>query len=213
MPECPPAGELRRYLEPDDAALDADRRQHIDVHVQVCSHCQELLDRWINDLEEELPRGRSVAPSSMEPQGAECKRFEDRMKDAGPPIPETPNGQNCTTETLSYPGSGFREGEQALGWPTVRGYEILSELGRGGMGVVYRALHRQLGRQVALKMIQSSSRALPEQLTRFETEAKAVARLNHNNIIQIYETGEAGRDTNGAEVLPYCAWNCWREGT
>ena len=68
-----------------------------------------------------------------------------------------------------------------------------------------RALHRQLGRQVALKMIQSSSRALPEHLTRFETEAKAVARLNHNNIIQIYETGEAGRDTNGAEVLPYCA--------
>ncbi|MBV8558283.1 MAG: protein kinase, partial [Planctomycetaceae bacterium] len=101
--------------------------------------------------------------------------------------------------------SGCRGGEQGADWPTVGGYEILGELGRGGMGVVYKALHRRLGRQVALKMIQSGSRALPERLARFVTEAKAVARLNHTNIIQIYETGEADRETSGAEGLPYCA--------
>jgi serine/threonine-protein kinase len=69
-------------------------------------------------------------------------------------------------------------------------FELLGELGRGGMGVVYKARQPELDRLVAIKMILASSLASPEEVQRFQIEARAAAKLRHPNIVQVHEAGE-----------------------
>lgn len=69
------------------------------------------------------------------------------------------------------------------------GYEILSILGKGGMGIVYKAKHVPLNRTVAVKMILSGEHASDDLIQRFQREAEAAAHLSHPNIVQVYEVG------------------------
>ena len=94
----------------------------------------------------------------------------------------------------------------AYGTEAVAGFEILSELGHGGMGIVYKARHLRLKRLVALKVIRYGRHRNPEDLARFQIEAEVVARLNHPNIVRIYEIGKAGR-------VPFVALELLEGGT
>ncbi len=80
--------------------------------------------------------------------------------------------------------------------PALPGYEIIEEIGRGGMGVVYKARHVRLNRLVALKMILAGAHASADQIARFHIEARAVAQIQHPGIVQIHEDGDH-------EGLPY----------
>jgi WD40 repeat protein len=110
--------------------------------------------------------GLSVAASSP--------RSDDTLPFAGPTIPIEVRADGAARPV-----------------PAIAGYEIMGELGRGGMGVVYHARQTRLNRPCALKMILAGAHAVAEEASRFLREAEAIARLQHPNIVQIHHIGEA----------------------
>jgi eukaryotic-like serine/threonine-protein kinase len=76
------------------------------------------------------------------------------------------------------------------GLPQISGYEVETLLGRGGMGLVYKARHLRLNRLVALKMLITGTYAALQERARFQREAEAVASLRHPNIVQVYDVGD-----------------------
>ncbi len=124
-----------------------------------------------------------------------CERFADQAGVFAELLGST--GGMTPEQTMPHVPAG----EGAEGPPIVPGYEVLGILGRGGMGVVYRARQVRLGREVALKTVRAT---LPDAATRqrFEDEARVVARFDHPNLVRVFDSGEAdGRPWLALELV------------
>ncbi|MBI3408861.1 MAG: SUMF1/EgtB/PvdO family nonheme iron enzyme [Planctomycetes bacterium] len=155
----------------------------------------ELLVRW-QELHEQ---GDSITPEEL---CRECPELAEEVKKRleglgqlaafmGSQITVSQARPLPQTETLAESGKSTDARISPRDAVTnISGYEILGELGRGGMGVVYKARQLRLNRIVALKMILAGGHAGPAELERFRIESESVAQLQHPNIVQIHEIAD-----------------------
>jgi serine/threonine-protein kinase len=142
-------------------------------------HVQRLLDELLDagGTPEEVCAGRPELLAEVRARWRRLRRFEAHLDALFPPS--------------ARPGAPPAPRPEGTPLPRVPGYEVESLLGRGGMGVVFRARHLRLGRVVALKMTLGGAYAGPDELERFQREAEVVARLRHPHIVQIYDIGDS----------------------
>src|SRR5262245_59327808 len=119
------------------------------------------------------------------------------MSEPQPPtarLSEPPTADGSNSPTAGMESAAAAPGDPPA-WvpPVIPGYQVLAELGRGGMGVVYKARQVGLDRVVALKMVLHAEHASAEARRRFQAEAQAIARLQHPNIVQLHEVAEHNR--------------------
>jgi tetratricopeptide (TPR) repeat protein len=158
---CPGQLELSRFLT---GCLSAEEIDAVDRHLAACARCLETIGsvRPADPLLDEI----RVEPAASSPT------MQIRLAER-PEVPIVRSGGYSLTVV-----------------PRLPGYEILREVGHGGMGVIYEARHLALGRRVAVKVLRAGVAATLDELARFGREASSLARLQHPNIVQVHDVGE-----------------------
>jgi serine/threonine protein kinase len=165
---CPSAEELERLFSDDTTDSE---RSSVEVHVEACAACQERLGRLVA-VTAAIPPPAAAGAAAHEPDEAFLNRLRNLLPADSP--------ASTRPEVAAEEPAPSRLGP----------YEILGRLGRGGMGTVYKARHRELDKVVAVKVL-SAHAASGQAVVRFRTEMKAVGRLDHANIVAAHDAGQA----------------------
>jgi serine/threonine-protein kinase len=177
MTPCPPRSALQDLLA---ERLPPDQEAAVLAHVETCSACQEALEELTACCAPHGPAatGRDSAPPPAEPS-SEKDAFWQGLKAAVPRGPST-----------SAPGRAG--GAAAVALPARLGrYELLEEIGRGGMGAVLRGHDPDLGRELAVKVLLPGYQDDPVLVSRFTEEAQIGGQLQHPGIVPVYEVGRS----------------------
>ena len=189
MPECPSDIELSGFL---NESLDPESLAEVSAYVDCCSNCQKRLDRLTHDRDGAVARYKVL--SSILPAGPVVAR----------------SAPQDGTLILGFT-SPIAAAQRFQGLPTVPGFDVEDEIGRGGMGVVYKARHRRLNRLCALKMVLSGSAADTITIQRFLFEAEILARVQHPRVVQVYEV-DTYQGPSGIPI-PYLAMELLEGGS
>jgi uncharacterized protein (TIGR03067 family) len=181
---CPSRETLLRYSL---GMLSGEQQDVLDSHLDSCPDCQAKI-MTLDDADDTVI-GRLRMPLSSESVLAE-PQLQDALAaamamPAGPDAGEVDLPPHHAEEGLGLPGRLTANMPEMLGE-----YRLLEELGHGGMGRVYKALHTKLDRVVAVKVLPRGRVGDQKAIVRFEREMKAVGRLAHPNIVQAYDARE-----------------------
>ncbi len=192
MIQCPNDEQLAGYTAGVSGGDDA-RRIH--AHVSGCPRCKRWLadadanDAMLDSVRQALTNAdrldfNRLLPPQPDSQGETVERpLTARHPKRAAPVVEREEDVTEVTPTRARAAEHF---------PRIEGYRILDILGRGGMGIVYRAVQIKLNRTVALKVLPAIiSSTSTSAVSRFRREATSAARLHHTNIIPVYDFGEA----------------------
>jgi serine/threonine protein kinase/tetratricopeptide (TPR) repeat protein/WD40 repeat protein len=167
LQDCPGTEELARWLVQD---LPASKLGLIEAHIETCARCQSAVEKLL------APRAEKKCDGEKPTGLAAEARFLQRVAMQKPATFEA-----VTALLAPLPN------QPPSSPPVLKDYDILEEIGRGGMGIVYKTRQRHLNRPVAIKMVLLEASAKPEILVRFHQEAELAARLLHPNIVQVHE--------------------------
>ncbi|MCY2986672.1 MAG: protein kinase [Planctomycetota bacterium] len=147
-------------------------------HIKSCSTCHGVIET-LDDLEDSVVSDLKAAPALEQPS----PELEQMLQDAKR-IGQAVCGNRAAEESSRTP-------DDDLAGKKLGQYELLEQIGRGGMGTVYKALHQRLKRHVAVKLLPNDRLRAPQAVARFVREMEAVGRLDHPNLVRAHDAGEA----------------------
>ncbi len=171
------ADQARRFRAGDPLLVEAYLADHPDLGGET------VVGLLLNEYRLRREAGERPLPEEY------ARRFPQHAQRFRRLLELEPPGRPAGQETPHLPAGDWPP--PPAHWPRVPGYDLVEEVGRGGMGVVYRAWHHGLGRWVALKTLTSAGRLEGKLRARLVAEASAIARLQHPGVVQIHEAGEA----------------------
>ena len=149
-------------------------------------HNQQLLDEVVDDFTHRLRAGERPAISEYSDKHPEQRHEIEELLTSVAMIEELKKQPESQADSIK------KEMHEICQLDRIGDYRIVRELGRGGMGIVFEAVHESLGRRVAIKVMPNRTFDDEKYLERFKREAQAAANLHHTNIVSVFGMGQAG---------------------